>query len=175
MAVTLDLTENNVHFRKKRPAGERLAAIALAQSYGRGNAFSGPVCDSFQKEGREIRVKFRHTDGGLVARELPDVYVPDTASPGKTLPLARPSPGSALQGFLICGADRNWQCASARIDGDDVVVWSENVADPVAVRYAWADNPVCNLFNGAGFPASPFRTDGFPGVNDGARYTGKPY
>jgi len=175
MAVTLDLTENNVHFRRKRPAGERLAAIALAQTYGKDGAFSGPVYDSFQKEGPEIRVKFRHTDGGLVAKELPDVYVPDTANPGKTLPLVQPSPGSELQGFLICGADRNWQWASARIDGGDVVVWSENVPDPVAVRYAWADNPVCNLFNGAGFPASPFRTDDFPGVNDSARYSGKPY
>jgi sialate O-acetylesterase len=72
--------------------------------------------------------------------------------------------GEPLKGFAIAGADRKFVWADAKIDGDKIVVSSEKVADPVSVRYAWADNPVCNLYNKAGLPASPFRTDTWPGV-----------
>jgi sialate O-acetylesterase len=67
--------------------------------------------------------------------------------------------GGELKGFVIAGADHQWVDASARIEGSQVIVSSPEVKSPVAVRYAWADNPACNLFNGAGLPASPFRTD----------------
>jgi sialate O-acetylesterase len=83
-------------------------------------------------------------------------------SANKTAPLVRNRPGSQLEGFAICGTERNWVWADAKIDGDSVVVWSDQVPAPVAVRYGWADNPTCNLSNQAGLPTSPFRTDDFP-------------
>lgn len=73
----------------------------------------------------------------------------------------RNSPQSQLEGFAICGADKKWVWADAKIDGDTVLVSSSQVTAPIAVRYAWADNPTCNLYNQAGLPASPFRTDDF--------------
>jgi sialate O-acetylesterase len=82
--------------------------------------------------------------------------------PDVTKPLGRPNPTSVVQGFAICGPDRVWHWAAARIDGTRVTVTSPEVEQPVAVRYAWADHPVCNLVNGAGLPAFPFRTDSFP-------------
>ena len=69
--------------------------------------------------------------------------------------------GSFLKGFVICGANRKFIPAVATIDGEDVLVFSPEVKEPLAVRYAWADNPDCNLYNQAGLPASPFRTDTF--------------
>ena len=89
---------------------------------------------------------------------------------GETAPLIRNSPHSELEGFAICGADRKWVWADARIDGDSVLVWSDKVPRPVAVRYGWADNPTCNLYNGAGLPASPFRTDDFPASTANAHF-----
>jgi sialate O-acetylesterase len=95
-------------------------------------------------------------DHRLVATPLPErVIVTGT----KTAPLVRNSPGNQLKGFAICGADRAWVWAEARIVGEAVEVWSPQVPKPVAVRYAWAINPTCNL---AGPPAGPFRTDDFP-------------
>lgn len=175
MAVMIDLTENNVHFRNKKPAGDRLAAIALARTYGESIPYSGPLFDAMRVEGNQIRVKFRHTDGGLVARPLPDSYIPDTANPAATVPLAKLSPGSELQGFAIAGENKNWQWAQARIDGDSVLVWSDQVKNPTAVRYGWATNPTLNLYNSAGFPASPFRSDDYPAASGKAKYTGRPY
>ena len=114
-------------------------------------------------EGHTIRVRFRHTEQGLVAPPLPATY--DVVSKlGKTAPLIPNSPGSQVEGFSICGADRRWVWADARIEGDTVLVRSDRVPRPVAVRYAWADNPTCNLANGAGLPAAPFRTDDFPAL-----------
>ena len=72
--------------------------------------------------------------------------------------------GGAPRGFLIAGSDKAWKPATARIEGDKVVVSSPEVSAPVAVRYAWAENPDCNLVNGAGLPASTFRTDDWPAV-----------
>jgi sialate O-acetylesterase len=88
---------------------------------------------------------------------------------GEEKPLVKPSPASQLQGFAVCGADRNWVWADAKIDGSTVVVWSDKVPAPVAVRYAWADYPVCNLYGKAGLPAFPFRTDDFPGSESGKK------
>jgi sialate O-acetylesterase len=95
-------------------------------------------------EGNKIILHFEHVGGGLVA-----------------------DGGELLKGFAITGADRKFVWAAAKIDGDAVVVSSGQVSKPVAVRYAWANNPVCNLYNKAGLPASPFRTDDWPGITVG--------
>jgi sialate O-acetylesterase len=161
-AVLIDLGEqDDVHFKDKKDVGDRLSYIALANTYGHPMPFSGPVYTSMQVAGREIRLHFKFADGGLKAKPLPATYQPLSTLPA-TLPLVRNSPHSELQGFAICGADRHWVWADARIDGDDVVVWSDSVEKPVAVRYGWDNNPTVNLYNGAGLPASPFRTDDFP-------------
>ena len=127
---------SNIHPRDKRDVGERLARWALAKEYGQtGIVYSGPLYASAGVEDGHIRIHFDHTDGGLVAR------------------------GGALTHFLIAGKDRAFVAGKAEIDGDTIVVSSLDIAEPVAVRYGWgaADEP--NLFNGAGLPASSFRTD----------------
>ncbi len=138
MAVTLGLGDaGDIHPRNKPPVGKRLALCALSMCYGRKIAFSGPRFESFRIDGGKIHLLFSHTDGGLVAQG-----------------------GGALQGFTVAGADGKWQWADASFRGDTVTVSSALVAAPKQARYAWADNPVFNLWNGAGLPASPFRTDG---------------
>ncbi len=168
MAVLIDTADGDLHPLNKKDPGERLARLALADVYGKKDVASGPIFDAITVEGAKIRVKFKNQDGKLAAKDLPDTWVrryhsPDPAS-AETAPLTLPSPGSAVQGFAICGADHQWQWAQAAIEhgagGDSVVVWSDAVTAPVAVRYAWADNPTCNLYNGAGLPAAPFRSDG---------------
>jgi sialate O-acetylesterase len=169
-AVLIDLGEaGDIHPRHKREVGERLAKIALARDYKIAEPYSGPAIEGSAVEGGKIRVKFGHTDGGLVAAALPATYIVKSVT-GETAPLVRNSPNSEVEGFAICGADHNWVWAEAKIDGNSVVVWSDKVAAPVAVRYAWADNPTCNLANGAGLPAAPFRTDDFPAVTQGQKY-----
>jgi len=161
-AVLIDIGESdNIHPLNKREAGERLARIALAQDYGRKIPSSGPAYHSMKTEGSRIRLAFVQTEGGLVASPLPAVYDVNTAA-GKTAPLVRNSPDSELEGFTICGEEGKWLWANAKIDDGAVLVWSDQIDRPVAVRYAWADNPTCNLSNGSGLPASPFRTDDFP-------------
>ena len=191
-AVLIDVGDSgNVHPRNKADVGARLAAIALAQSYGKSVPFSGPVYQAMKIDGGKIRLAFTKTDGGLVAKPLPATYSVDSAlgennksdptdrehladSPkrmyGQTAPLVRNSPGSQLEGFALCGADRKWVWADAKIEGAQVVVSSAKVPAPVAVRYGWSNNPTCNLYNGADFPASPFRTDDFPITSQAARY-----
>jgi len=120
-------------------------------------------------EGNMIRVKFHSPNGKLTAKALPPVYDVKTII-GMTAPLIRNSPNSELEGFSICGADRKWVWAEARIERNSVVVWSDNIPAPTAVRYAWADNPTCNLFDTAGLPASPFRTDNFPCITVNNRF-----
>lgn len=169
-AVLIDTGEaENIHPRNKRDAGERLALIALAKDYGKKELFSGPAYDAMKIEAGRIRLTFRHTDEGLVAKPLPVTYEVNTHK-GQTAPLVRNSPGSQLEGFAICGEDRRWQWANAKIDGDSVLVWSNEIAHPVAVRYAWGDNPTCNLYNAGDLPASPFRTDDFPLTTRDNRY-----
>lgn len=165
VAILIDVgEEGTVHPANKRDPGERLARIALAKTYGRDVVYSGPIYESSAVEGDKIRIKFTNTDGGLVARPLPDTYQPMSNKPDETRPLIKNSPGSELQGFLICGENRKWAWADAKIEGNDVVVWSSKVPQPIAVRYAWDNNPTCNLYNGAGLPAGPFRTDSFAGT-----------
>jgi sialate O-acetylesterase len=161
MAVLIDTGESeDIHPQSKQIAGERLARIALANTYGREIVFSGPVYTSMTIEGSAIRLNFDQLGGGLVAREVPATY-DVMRKAGKTAPLVRNSPQSQLEGFAICGADKIWVWAEAKIEGDAVLVSSSQVPAPIAVRYGWADNPTCNLYNQAGLPASPFRTDEF--------------
>lgn len=169
-AVLIDLGESgDIHPMRKKEVGDRLALIALAQDYGRTIPFSGPVYQSLKVEGNKARLSFKHTDQGLVAAPLPATYPVQTRE-NKNEPLVRNSPKSELEGFAICGADKQWVWADAKIEGSDVLVWCDKVPVPVAVRYAWADNPNANLYNGAGLPASPFRTDDFPLSTAEAKY-----
>ncbi len=138
MAVIHDLCEDlaNIHPKNKEAVGQRLALWALAKDYGMQDlAYSGPIFKSAAVEGHRIRIRFDYTFGGLKARD-----------------------GKPLDGFTIAGAEGTFVPAQAAIDGDTVVVWSEAVAQPVAARFAWAENAQPNLVNGAGLPASPFRT-----------------
>jgi sialate O-acetylesterase len=136
LAVTIDLGEAaDVHPPNKRDVGRRLARWALGTTYGRELVYSGPLFEKMVREGQRIRLRFRHVGGGLVAR------------------------GGDLRGFAVAGKDRRFHWARAAIESDAVVVWSDQVETPVAVRYAWADNPVASLYNAEGLPASPFRTD----------------
>jgi sialate O-acetylesterase len=140
LAVTIDIGDaKDIHPKNKQDVGRRLALAALAVAYGQQNESSGPVYRSMKVEGDAIRLTFDHTDGGLVAKD-----------------------NDCLKGFAIAGADRKFVWADAVIKGKGVVVSSAQVKNPVAVRYGWADNPACNLYNKAGLPASPFRTDDFP-------------
>jgi sialate O-acetylesterase len=169
-AVTIDVGETgNLHPRNKKDVGERLALIALARDYGKAIPFSGPVYDSIKVESGKAILSFQHTDGGLTAKPLPQTDAVNSLT-NETAPLVRNSPNSQLEGFAICGEDRKWVWADAKIDGNNVIVWSDKVPSPAAVRYAWADNPTCNLTNGPGLPASPFRTDDFPPVTLKGKY-----
>lgn len=162
VAILIDTgEEKTIHPVNKKDPGERLARIALAKDYGRKVAYSGPTLASASFADGKAILKFHHVDGGLVAAPLPDTYQPLLAKPD-VLPLVRNSPGSELEGFLVCGEDRKWVWANAKIAGDAVVVSAPGVSTPVAVRYAWENNPTCNLYNGEGLPAGPFRTDNFP-------------
>jgi len=169
-AILIDIGEEwNIHPANKMEVGNRLARIALAKTYGRDLVYSGPVYAAMSVEADKIRLRFTHADGGLVAKPIPDAYQPVSTDP-KTVPLVRNSPGGELEGFAICGEDRRWKWADAKIDGESVVVWSAQVPKPVAVRYAWTNNPVCNLYNGGGLPAGPFRTDDFPPLSLNKKY-----
>ena len=136
MAVGIELGDAfTIHPTNKQDVGKRMALGALGKFYGKNCEFSGPRYASMQVEGAAIRVKFTHADG-LQAK------------------------GGTLQRFAIAGEDQNFVWADARCDGNTVVVSSPSVPKPKAVRYAWADNPEgCNLYNAAGLPACPFRTD----------------
>jgi len=143
LAVIIDVGEaDDIHPKDKQTVGLRLGLWALARVYGRDLVYSGPVYKSMTVEGDAIRISFDHVGGGLTTR--PTVNAPDP---------------STLVGFTIAGEDQQFVMAQARIDGDTVVVRADAVPHPVAVRYAWANNPVCNLFNAEGLPACPFRTD----------------
>lgn len=169
-AVLVDVGESaDIHPRNKKDVGERLAAIALAKDYGKKVPFSGPVYDSKKVANGQVTLSFRHADGGLVAKPLPATFSVKSQT-NESAPLVRNSPQSELEGFAICGEDKQWVWADAKIQGDTVIVWSGKVPAPVAVRYAWSDNPTCNLFNDAGLPASPFRTDDFPLTTLNAKY-----
>ena len=136
MAITIDVGEaEDIHPKNKQDVGKRLALWALGTTYGKQIVYSGPLYRCHRKGEGEIVVEFDHVGGGLVAK------------------------GEKLKGFAIAGADKEFVSADAKIVGQTVVVSSTEVAHPVAVRYAWASNPDCNLYNDADLPASPFRTD----------------
>ena len=138
MAVTIDVGDaEDIHPTDKRTVGERLARWALAETYGHDVVPSGPLFGGMSIEaGGRVRCRFRHA-GGLRTRD-----------------------GKAPSQVAIAGFDRNFVWAETRIEGETLVAWSPSVAQPVAVRYAWANNPAgCNLVNGADLPASPFRSD----------------
>ena len=163
-AVLIDLGEaNDIHPRNKKDVGERLARIALARDYGQAVEFSGPAFDHMTLENAQAVLHFKPTAGGLMASPLPATY-PLSLFRHTSAPLVRNSPASQIEGFALCGQDQKWFWADAKIVENSVVVSSSNVLSPVAVRYGWANNPTCNLYNGAGLPAAPFRTDDFPGI-----------
>jgi sialate O-acetylesterase len=136
--IAIDLGEaGDIHPRNKQDVGARLALAARRVAYGEDIVHSGPVHRRHRVEGGRVVIEFDHAGGGLTSRR--------GAGPG---------------GFAVAGSDRRFVRAEARIEGDRVVVWSDRVPHPVAVRYAWGDNPVmASLYNREGLPAAPFRTD----------------
>ncbi len=138
VAVIIDIGEaNDIHPKNKQDVGRRLALSARGIAYGEKIVHSGPTAKGARADGNSMVVEFDHVGGGLVARG-----------------------GGELKGFAIAGDDGKFVWAEAEIRGSTIVVSSPKVERPVAVRYAWANNPECNLYNQEGLPASPFRTDG---------------
>lgn len=138
MAVAIDLGEwNDIHPDNKKDVGIRLALAARKLAYNENLVYSGPLFQSAQIDGSKIVVSFQHTGSGLITND-----------------------GEELSEFAIAGADKKFVWAKAKIDVDKVIVWSDEVKEPMYVRYAWADNPVQpNLYNKEGLPASPFTTE----------------
>ena len=155
--ILTDVSESNdIHPRDKVIPGERLAAVALTGVYGKKVPCVGPEMVRVVRENSKMRVYFKNLEGGLAAHKIPDFYWMIKRI-GKKAPLVRNSPDTQLEGFAVCGKDGKWFWADeAVIDGDTVVVSSKKVAQPCKVRFAWQNNPTCNLFNKAGFPAVPF-------------------
>lgn len=150
MAVTIDIGEaNDIHPRNKLDVGNRLAQWALHQTYGRTDIpRSGPLFRAAHSEANAIRIEFDDVHGGLVTGHM--------ASPG----VFEATPTVPVGGFAVRGNDGVWQWAEAVIEGDSILVKSDLVAQPVAVRYAFDTNPDrANLYNGAGLPASPFEAE----------------
>jgi sialate O-acetylesterase len=146
LAVTVDTGDaNNIHPKDKKEVGERLALCALANHYGKKVVFAGPTFASLESAAGALKLHFTNTAGGLVVK------------------------GDKLGEFSVAGDDHKWHWAEARIDGDNVVVTSAQVAHPIAARYAWQSNPLATLFNGAGLPAVPFRTDDWPESTEKAK------
>jgi sialate O-acetylesterase len=147
-AVIIDTGEaNDIHPRNKLEVARRLARWALAHDYGRNIVHQSPRYESHKVEGDTVVVTFKDVGGGLRAHDT-----------------------SQIKGFAIAGTDRRWTWAEAKIVApNQVAARSYDVPNPAAVRYAWADNPVCNLYNAAGLPVTPFRSDDWPGVTVNAR------
>ena len=150
MVVTMDIGESkDIHPRNKQDVGARLAAIALNNEYGIKMEYSGPAYESFKVDGNKVVLSFKHAGNGLIAK---DKY-------------------GYLKGFEVAGSDQKFYYAKADIRNNEVVVYSDSVASPVAVRYGWADDmPEVNLYNKDGFPASPFRTDSWKGITEAVKY-----
>jgi len=146
MAVTIDVGDpTNLHPTNKFDVGIRLSLIALNKVYSRDEIyFSGPIYESSRKEGNKFIIEFKNIAEGLNSKD-----------------------GQSLRGFKIAGEDKIFVDASAEIKDDTVILWNDAIADPFSVRYAWSDNPDCNLINSAKLPASPFRTDDWPELTFG--------
>ena len=144
IAVTIDIGDaKDIHPKNKQEVGRRLALQAFNKTYGMPVECSGPVYEGYEVSGNVVRIRFSSVGKGLVAK------------------------GGKLEGFAVAGADRKFYWAEAKITGDCIELTCKDVERPIAVRYAWANNPVGNLFNAAGLPASPFRTDDWPGLTVG--------
>jgi sialate O-acetylesterase len=150
MAVTTDIgNANDIHPTNKQDVGKRLAAYALKQTYGQDLPFSSPMFDSVKFENGKAIVSFKFAYDGLTAKDK----------------------FGYVRGFEIAGADKKFYYAKAEIMGDKVVVSTEQVKNPVAVRYAWSDAPTdANLYNSAGFPVAPFRTDNWRGITEANKF-----
>ncbi len=136
-ACTLDIGETaSIHPPNKQDVGRRLALIAEKMVYGQDVVAYGPRFVGMKVEENRVRISYTEVDGGLVVQG-----------------------GGPLKGFAICGEDKQWVWAEAQIEGDTVVLTSPEVPKPVAVRYAYANSPICNLYNQAGLPAYQFATD----------------
>jgi sialate O-acetylesterase len=151
MAVTTDIGEpHDIHPRNKQDVGKRLAAVALNKTYGKSRVDSGPVFQTMEVKGDRIVVTFTNIGGGL---QVKDRY-------------------GYVKGFEIAGADKQFYYAKASIEGNTVVVYHDQVKNPVAVRFGWADEASdTNLFNAEGFPAVPFRSDTWRGITEGGKFT----
>ena len=147
MAVTIDIGDSSdIHPKNKQEVGRRLSLAARKLAYGENLIYSGPLFKSMLVQGGKCYISFSHTGDGLATKG-----------------------GGPPEGFVIAGTDRKFVKAHAMIHGNRVIVWSDRVPRPVAVRYAWANHPGgCNLYNKSGelvnLPASPFRTDDWPGI-----------
>lgn len=147
MATIIDIGEaDDIHPKNKQEVGRRLSLIARADKYDENVEFCGPQYAGYKQEGDHIRLFFTHCEGMKIGRG-----------------------DSELKGFTIAGPDRQFHWATATIapDGESIIVKSPDVLFPVAVRYGWANNPYCNLYNSSDLPASPFRTDEWPGLSIG--------
>jgi sialate O-acetylesterase len=138
MVVAIDLGEwNDIHPDNKKDVGERLAVAAMKLAYGENIVHSGPLYQSHTIEGNKIIISFSNTGSGLTTND-----------------------GEPPAEFAIAGADKKFVWAKTKIEGDKIIIWCDAIANPVYIRYAWADNPVNpNVYNKEGLPASPFRTD----------------
>ncbi len=148
MAVIIDIgTAGNIHPPNKQDVGKRLALWALAKDYGKTLVYSGPLYKSHAIEDNKVRVSFDHVGGGLMVGRKTGTAPTDEVKDGE------------LAEFSIRDKDGKWHWAKATIDKNDVLVWSEGVTAPTAVRYAYQSNPAkANLYNKEGLPASPFTT-----------------
>jgi sialate O-acetylesterase len=144
--VTIDLGEDgDLHPRSKKDIGLRLARVALARDYGMPMPYRSATWRAMRVEGGKAVLEFDHVEGRLRAID-----------------------GGVLRGFAVAGADRKFVWAEATVNRDSTItVSSDKVPNPVAVRYAWADNPVNNVYDNTRLPLTPFRTDDWPGVTDG--------
>jgi sialate O-acetylesterase len=137
MAVTIDIGDpDNIHPKDKQDVGLRLSLAARAIAYGEAIEYSGPRLRSVTTDGSQLRVRFDHAEGLR-------------------------SKGGAVRGFTVAGIDQQYVPAQAKIEGDTVLVSADAVKDPVYIRYGWAANPDCNLYNGSGLPASPFEAQAY--------------
>lgn len=149
MAVTTDIgTSDDIHPKNKQDVGKRLAAVALHGAYKKDIVYTGPMYKSMKAEGNKVQIYFTNIGTGLMAKN------------------------GELKGFEIAGADKQFYLANAKIEGDHVIVYSEGINNPVALRFGWADDAgIDNLFNKEGFPASPFRTDEWKGITEEHKFT----
>jgi sialate O-acetylesterase len=136
LALAIDVGDaDDIHPKDKKEVGERLALWALAHQYGKKVVCSGPTFDRADSIPGALKLHFKNTSGGLIVK------------------------GDKLGEFAVAGSDKKWFWADAKLEGDSIIVSSPNVKEPKFARYAWQANPLATLFNGAGLPAVPFRTD----------------